>query len=102
MLYDFKGGSDGAFPYSALIADAKGNFYGTTSNGGGTSCGNSGCGTVFELTAKGREKVLYAFRAMHGRNPYAGLLMGPHHELYGTTFMGGGKLEKGVVFKLKS
>lgn len=101
ILYSFKGGNDGEYPESALIADAKGNFYGTTINGGGTACGNSGCGTVFELSAKGREKVLYAFRATRGSNPEAGLLLGAHRELYGTTLEGGGKAEEGVVFRLK-
>jgi uncharacterized repeat protein (TIGR03803 family) len=69
--------------------------------GGGPDCGGSGCGTVFEVSPKGREKVLYAFHAARGRNPEAALLLGPHRELYGTTFYGGGKAEKGVVFKLK-
>jgi uncharacterized repeat protein (TIGR03803 family) len=30
--------------------DKAGNLYGTTSAGGDTSCGFSGCGTVFEVT----------------------------------------------------
>ena len=29
-IYDFGGGSDGAVPYSALVADSTGNLYGTT------------------------------------------------------------------------
>ena len=44
-LYDFTGGSDGAAPYSNLVQDASGNFYGTTSGGGANSDG-----TVFEFT----------------------------------------------------
>jgi uncharacterized repeat protein (TIGR03803 family) len=47
VLYSFMGGSDGSFPgTSGLIADSKGNLYGTTTSGGGTS----NAGTVFELT----------------------------------------------------
>ncbi|MGA2369791.1 MAG: choice-of-anchor tandem repeat GloVer-containing protein [Candidatus Korobacteraceae bacterium] len=47
-LYDFTGGSDGAAPYSNLVQDANGNFYGTTSSGGSNGC--SRCGVVFEFT----------------------------------------------------
>src|SRR5208282_5570835 len=34
QLYNFTCGSDGAAPYSNLVQDATGNFYGTTSAGG--------------------------------------------------------------------
>jgi uncharacterized repeat protein (TIGR03803 family) len=44
VLYGFRG-SDGANPYAGLVVDAKGNFYGTTYEGG-----DWGVGTVFELT----------------------------------------------------
>jgi uncharacterized repeat protein (TIGR03803 family) len=49
VLYRFKGGSDGSAPAAGLIADAAGNLYGTTTNGGAASC-QGGCGTVFELS----------------------------------------------------
>ncbi len=44
VLYSFTGGSDGANPEAGLIADASGNLYGTTANGG-----SNGVGTVFKL-----------------------------------------------------
>jgi uncharacterized repeat protein (TIGR03803 family) len=50
VLHAFAGGSDGANPGSALIADSKGNLYGTTQHGGSTGCGGTGCGTVFAIT----------------------------------------------------
>lgn len=50
-LYDFTGGSDGAFPYDGLVVDAQGNLYGTTEGGGNSGCqDNDGCGVVFEIT----------------------------------------------------
>ncbi|MGA7461292.1 MAG: choice-of-anchor tandem repeat GloVer-containing protein [Candidatus Korobacteraceae bacterium] len=48
-LHDFTGGSDGALPEGNVTFDADGNMYGTTYQGGNTSCGN-GCGTVWEIT----------------------------------------------------
>jgi len=34
QLYSFKGSPDGAFPYSGVIRDSKGNLYGTSPGGG--------------------------------------------------------------------
>jgi uncharacterized repeat protein (TIGR03803 family) len=51
VLYRFTGNpNDGAEPKAGLIADPNGTLYGTTSAGGGSSCGGRGCGVVFELT----------------------------------------------------
>ena len=47
--YDFQGGMQGGVPYSGLIEDAQGNFYGT--NGGGIlHCVQSGCGMIYKFT----------------------------------------------------
>jgi uncharacterized repeat protein (TIGR03803 family) len=103
LLYSFKGGSDGENPEAGLVMDKKGNLYGTTFEAGADSCGKTGyvgCGTVFELSPKGKEKVLYAFKTRHGGNPTAGLLLGAHDDLYGTT-TDGGEDNYGVVFSLK-
>ena len=43
-LYDFTGGSDGAYPLSNVIVDSSGNLYGTASEGG------QGGGVVWEIT----------------------------------------------------
>ena len=44
VLFNFTGGADGGSPYSALIMDARGNLYGTSSAGGASSLG-----TVFKV-----------------------------------------------------
>jgi uncharacterized repeat protein (TIGR03803 family) len=96
-LHAFKGGHDGATPSAPLIADAAGNLYGTTSAGG---VHNEG--TVFEITAGGQEKVLYAFCEQSGCKdgsfPVAGLIA-LNGYLYGTTATGGA-VNAGTVFRL--
>jgi uncharacterized repeat protein (TIGR03803 family) len=91
VLYRFKGGTDGAGPVGTLIA-LNGKLYGTT-EGGGTGCMyNRGCGTVFEVSTSGRERVLYRFEGHpDGAEPEAGLegLTGHNGMLYGTTSAGG-------------
>jgi uncharacterized repeat protein (TIGR03803 family) len=48
-LYDFMGGSDGAYPFGSLALDANGNLYGTAM--GCRGCfGQYGYGVVFEIT----------------------------------------------------
>ena len=44
-LYDFKGGSDGAHPYTNIVFDSSGNLYGATFGGGA-----NGYGVVFQIT----------------------------------------------------
>lgn len=139
--------ADGSAPYSNLSTDSKGNFYGTTRNGGAKGCGvvfrlkpdgqeavlhslgahvSDGClllsgvildkagnlfgsasqggtgngGTVFEITPKGKEKVLYSFcsqaNCVDGDSPSA-LIEDPNGNLYGTTGIGGAH-GNGVLF----
>jgi uncharacterized repeat protein (TIGR03803 family) len=105
VLHAFAGGSDGDGPQAALIADASGNLYSTTKQGGG-ACSGFGCGTVFEVAADGTESVLYAFTGgTDGSNPVASLLRDNAGNLYGTTEFGGdasgcGGTGCGTVFKL--
>jgi uncharacterized repeat protein (TIGR03803 family) len=83
VLHSFGKGKDGASPYAGLIADAAGNLYGTTADGGA-----DGLGTVFELTktdGKWAEKVLHSFNGKDGENPYASLIFDGFGNLYGTT-----------------
>lgn len=100
VLYAFKGGTDGAYPYAGLIADSAGNFYGTTSSGGSSANCAGGCGTVFKVTPGGTETVLYSFRGgSDGEFPKAGLVADNSGDLYGTT-EGGGAAAAGTVFRL--
>ena len=91
VIYSFAGGTDGANPFSNLVADATGNLYGTTYFGGSPNC-VGGCGTVFELIhTKGgwQHQVLYSFAGgTDGANPSAGMVF-DKGSIYGTTSQGG-------------
>jgi uncharacterized repeat protein (TIGR03803 family) len=95
VLHNFNGGPDGENPQGFLVRDKAGNVYGTTTAGGAT-----GAGTVFRVTAAGRETVLYSFTgAPDGAAPEAGLARDTAGNLYGTTPAGGAN-GNGTVFKL--
>lgn len=94
VLYSFTGGADGGVPLASVIADAEGNLYGTTLNGGDVTdppCVYvGGCGVVFKLDPRGNETVLYTFKGgADGANPGANLLLGDDGNLYGTAQYGG-------------
>jgi uncharacterized repeat protein (TIGR03803 family) len=91
VLYSFKGGMDGASPISSLVADSSGNFYGTTSEGGASSCG---CGVIFKLTksstSKWTESVVYRFPGTPSPGfAYNGMINGLGTNFYGATVHGG-------------
>jgi len=100
LLYSFSG-EDGAFP-SGLVADAQGNFYGTTSQGGENSCSPlQGCGTVFMLKHSPNgwdETVLHSFNGNDGQQP-SGLTLDDLGNLWGTTYWGG-SYANGVIFEI--
>ena len=78
--------SNGASPYAALLADASGNLYGTTTRGGA-----NGFGTVFEVANDAGHTLttLASFNGTNGASPYAGLIADASGNLYGTTSQGG-------------
>ena len=105
LLYQFKGGSDGAYPTGALSFDPAGKIYGATLQGGtGVDCNPSPCGTVYELTpAHGTwtESVIHNFtnNGDDGGFPTSGGLFDADGNLYGSA-LAGGDFGNGVVFKL--
>lgn len=99
VLHSFNG-ADGYFAAASLI-ELKGKLYGTTENGGSyDSCYSGiGCGTVFSITTRGREKVLYSFgNRTNGALPVASLI-NVRGTLYGTTRWGG-VYQSGTVFSI--
>ena len=87
VLWNFNGGSDGAYPIGGLLMDSAGVLYGTTN--GGTAGGD---GTVFKLSPSGgswSETVLHDFAGSDGATPFAGVIRDSAGNLYGTTTAGG-------------
>ncbi len=103
VLYSFQGAPDGKYPAAGLVMDSDGNFYGTTTNGGGSDGDNGcslGCGTVFKVSRAGKETILHRFKgSADGEYPEAALLIDAQGNLYGTTSKGG-RFNGGTVFKL--
>ena len=102
ILHAFQGGSDGAVPYAAVIADQSGNLFGTTSLGGDPKhfCTGqiSGCGTVFELAPDRTETLLKVFDVRHEHIPRAGLVADNKGNLYGST--SAALRYSGVIFEI--
>jgi uncharacterized repeat protein (TIGR03803 family) len=103
ILYSFQSGLDGRLPWAGLLADANGNLYGTTHDGGGPRFD----GVVFELTPSNggyTESILHRFRGLDdGRNPQATLIADRNGVMYGTTLGSASAncLHCGTVFRLK-
>jgi uncharacterized repeat protein (TIGR03803 family) len=98
VLVSFNG-SNGATPASTLLADANGNLFGTTFQGGAF-----GAGTVFEIakTADGyasTPNVLFNFDYSNGSEPQTALIADASGNLFGTA-LGGGAFGNGVVYEL--
>ncbi len=97
-LLSFTGGADGAYPQAGLIADAAGDLFGTTQQGG-----PSGAGTVFELVNHGggayTPVTLLSFNGSNGNDPVGTLIADAAGDLFGTTANGGAD-NYGSVFEL--
>jgi uncharacterized repeat protein (TIGR03803 family) len=103
VLHDFYP-RDGAYPNGALVADAAGDLYGTTEQGG-----KFGYGTVYELippvsgSKHWTSRVLYSFanpdQGVDGAFPTGSVVFDAKGNLYGTTGWGGAN-DSGTVFRL--
>ncbi len=100
--FDDISGSDGYYPYDALVFDAAGNLYGTTLYGG-----KFGVGTIFQLkvsNGKYTYKGIHSFAssASSAYYPYAGLVVDSKNGyLYGTTYNGGVIWNAGAVYQMR-
>jgi len=94
VLYNFKGGKDGGFPFAGLTRGPGGALYGVTVLGGA-----SNRGIVFKVNTSGKERVLYSFTGKDGSYPDAGLRRDTAGNIYGATVKGGTS-DLGTVFLL--
>lgn len=95
VIYNFAGAPDGKWPYSGLVRDAAGNFYGTTALGGSFDSG-----MIFKLDTAGNLTTLYSFTGGEdGASPRGTLLRDVAGSLYGTA-SNGGAYGFGTLFKL--
>ncbi|HEY2711375.1 MAG TPA: choice-of-anchor tandem repeat GloVer-containing protein [Chthoniobacterales bacterium] len=103
-LYRFStSGPTGGQPMAGLVEGKDGNFYGTTSTGGGGFF-NGISGTIFKITPSGTLTTLHDFgqdfEETDGANPQATLVLGTDGNFYGTAQNGGGLNGNGTVFKI--
>lgn len=100
LLHNFGKSGAGAFPYSGLVRDSAGNFYGATVGGGTYSQG-----TVYELTLQAtggwKERVLHSFsnNGIDGYEPYGGLTIDAFGNLFGAARLGG-PYDDGMIYEL--
>ena len=88
LLYNSEIGQLGGNPTGIPVLDA-GNVYATSNTGGSTNC-EDGCGFVFKVDPQGVETVIYNFQGgSDGAIPTGPLLL-LDGSLYGTTSNGGG------------
>jgi uncharacterized repeat protein (TIGR03803 family) len=95
--------TNGLYPVGSLIADAHGNLFGTTDQGG-----QNGYGTVFELVNNGTvaapsyastPTTLVSFNGANGRGPDSSLIADANGDLFGTTYSGG-QNDYGTAFEI--
>src|ERR1700685_1961235 len=89
---------DGQFPVAGLVQGTDGNFYGTTTSGGGNSSCSFGCGTVVRMTPRGTLTTLHIFDSTEG-DQAAGLVLAIDGNFYGVTEYGGAYGD-GTVFRI--
>jgi uncharacterized repeat protein (TIGR03803 family) len=94
LLHTFNGNTEGDPADVPPIQGLDGNFYGTTSDGGGEVFG-----TVYKMTPAGKLTVIYTFPGPSKLGYPMGLTLGTDGNFYGTA-LGGGTTRYGGVFKI--
>jgi uncharacterized repeat protein (TIGR03803 family) len=95
LLHTFNGGTEGAPANAAPIQGPDGNFYGTTSNGGGPVFG-----TVYKMTPSGKVTVIFSFPGNSKLGYPLALTLATDGNFYGTALGGSGTSRYGGVFKI--
>jgi uncharacterized repeat protein (TIGR03803 family) len=93
-LYNFAGGSDVGGPEGDMRLVGK-TLYSTATTGGDPTCQ---CGGIYEITSKGKEKVLHVFTGTDGSGYSAGLTLA-NGVFYGTV-QAGAIQQNGAVFSI--
>jgi len=100
VVYAFAGGKEDGYLPTGVIADKRGNLYGTT-YGGGRGARGYGLGTVFKISRNGTKSTLHKFSRKNGdgTEPVGGLVADSSGNMFGAT-ASGGAFEHGTIFKL--
>ncbi|MGA2003724.1 MAG: choice-of-anchor tandem repeat GloVer-containing protein [Terriglobales bacterium] len=99
IIHSFQNGNDGAVPYSGLIANKSGNFYGAATEGG-----TNGGGTIFELTSSNgvwNFNVVYSVPGWGISGTFRNVALDAAGNIYGTTHCDG-TYNAGTVYELTS
>jgi uncharacterized repeat protein (TIGR03803 family) len=89
VLHSLNGSTDGTSPFAGLVLANDGNLYGVASQGGNSANCQGGCGTIFQISLKGKFSVLYNFDDTTGSYPKVTLTQHTNGTLYGDTSLGG-------------
>ncbi|HEX3664073.1 MAG TPA: choice-of-anchor tandem repeat GloVer-containing protein [Rhizomicrobium sp.] len=93
--------SDGSKPAAPPARDKKGALFGTVASGG------RGWGALYKTKPSGGAKILHSFcdaptgcpSGREGENPNAGVVVGPHGNVYGTVQYGGANGGGGTIYE---
>ncbi len=95
-IHDFGASGDGRFPSAQLVQGSDGFLYGTTMLGGSV-----GVGTIFQMNAKGKTRVLHSFTGgAGGYGSRSELTEGPDGYFWGITF--GGSNDSLLIYKVNA